>query len=607
MARIFISYAWRDGEAVARWLYDRFNRAEGWSAWMDLDLHADTIFSYELQRRINEADYVVVVVSPDVNRQDTPSFVQRELGYATQPQINKPVFAVRAEDCAIPLIIWGVTFVDFLAPDTYETRFADLLAKIEAGPVKRRESPRERELDYLRELARNEALSRAAKFYLELPAEARQPIKPDTPLVEDAEAATFLAEMAMAVYTDKRHAPDDDTTKQKVETFAELSAALAQFDRVAIIGDPGSGKTTTLRRFAYMLGEQAAQDENAPLPLYVPLGGYDGGDFERYMEGFFGGLKLREYLPKRAVLLLDGLNETAFEYVATIQNWLKQNPAVRVMLTCRKLDYVERKLDLQRVDVLPLDAVRIRQLMLAYRLSARAADKLFNRLSGKADLIYDVLRKTQRETDQYPGLLGLMRNPFLLTITIAIFARSGDVPRNRAQLFEGFIQQMFKERGEPASRKRPPWIDESVQRNALAKLAHQMQQTRTLVDTGWARDVIAKAAPEFDADHLLYLAASAGLIEIGKEVRFSHQLLQEYFAAWEMGEDMRRGVPAARYWSDAEWWKPSGWEETAIFLAGMGDDATDVVKWLTPVNPILAYRCVQESGGQCSGEALQGL
>jgi hypothetical protein len=103
--KIFISYAWRDGATVARWLFDRFNATPGWSAWMDLNLHADSVFAHELQKRLDDADLVVVVVSPDVNRRETPSFVQKELLYATDPDVNKPVYAVRAHNCHLPLII----------------------------------------------------------------------------------------------------------------------------------------------------------------------------------------------------------------------------------------------------------------------------------------------------------------------------------------------------------------------------------------------------------------------------------------------------------------------------------------------------------------------
>ena len=56
MPHVFISYAWKDGGALARQLHSSLNARDGWSAWMDDKLHADTVFSHELQNQIDRAD-----------------------------------------------------------------------------------------------------------------------------------------------------------------------------------------------------------------------------------------------------------------------------------------------------------------------------------------------------------------------------------------------------------------------------------------------------------------------------------------------------------------------------------------------------------------------
>ncbi|MCK6579474.1 MAG: TIR domain-containing protein, partial [Anaerolineae bacterium] len=383
--KVFISYAWRDGKEVARWLHDRFNAAEGWSAWMDIKLYADTLFSHELQVRIETRDLVVVVVSPDVNRHETPSFVQRELMHALDSHVNKPVFASRAHDCQLPLIIQGYTYVDFFDSAAYETQFAALLELIERGsgssPDFLKHSRRKRELAYLRQIAADHSFW--GKVYLDPSAQASVRAAPDGVSIEeeDEEIASFLSEIGVKVYRSDGHSAPDDR-HEKVESFASLNDALSRFRRVAIIGDPGSGKTTTLRRFAYRLGDSAAKDEDAPLPLFVRLGAYEGENFDAYLAASFGGLALTDYLPDRVVLLLDGLNETSHGNIPAIQEWLKRNSGVRVMLTCRKLDYEERRLDLQRVDVLPLDMGRVVDFMRAYKLSEAERGKLFWGLAG---------------------------------------------------------------------------------------------------------------------------------------------------------------------------------------------------------------------------------
>lgn len=615
---------------------------------MDRQLHADSVFSAELQLRINEADLVVVVLTPGANRLNPPSFVQRELGYATQAEVNKPVYAVKALPTMVPLIIWGVTYVEFLDGKTYETAFHDLLNKITDGAVQRDATPRQREEAYLRSVARDEINRRAAKFYAELPAQARLPLDAvSRGVVDDPDTAAVLAELAADIHTRPRHSPDDDPNAHRVEDFDQLSDALAKYPRVAIIGDPGSGKTTTLRRLAFTLAEQAAHDESAPLPVYVPLGGFEGGDFTTYIDAHFGDLRLRDYLPacpERLVVLLDGLNETAQANMPAIEAWLQRNPQVRVRLTCRKLDYVERELDLQRVDVLPLDHGRILQFMAAYSLPEAARDTLFWKLAGEnlrpiwkkfqqngqtlndfftgkplgsghplyssTTLAEDALYNQMRKSGEYPGLSGLARNPFLLTITISIYASEGDVPRNRAGLFAAFVHKLFTQRGRPAAEQQGlAWIDETILETALTGLAYAMQEQRrgTSVPYEWAREMVAKAVPGCDAAHVLYLAASAGIIDRGRELRFVHQLLQEYFAAAGMKDAWERGVPASHFFPADAWWTPTGWEETALLLAGMLGDATAVVEWLTPVQPDVAYKVATESGVSCSDAVLRAL
>ncbi len=623
MPHIFISYAWSDGGELARKLHASFNAHTGWSAWMDSKLHADTVFSHELQTQIDRADMVVVIVSPAVNRRDPPSFVQRELAYATQHGVDKPVFAARAADCPLPLIIAGYTYQDFLDAATYDRDFLALIEKIERSPrpvsVATR---RERELAYLRQVAQDHGFW--GKVYVDTAAEARvrpapEPDPAPTLMVADPEIAGHLSNIVMKIHPEKRHSPDDSVVGETVESFAALTDALARFERVAIIGDPGSGKTTTLRRFAYDLADKAALDEGAPLPVFVPLGGYTGGDLGAYIAAQFDGLRVENYLPDRLVVLLDGLNETAHENVAHVQAWLDAHPTVRVLLTCRKLDYIERKLDLQRVDVLPLDVKRIRQFMAAYKLSEQQCDTLFWGLAGSK--LRNAWTNWQRGGGSFDdfwssrnatrGLLGLAQNPFLLFMTIGLFTNSGEVPRNRGELFTSFVKGLFEQRGKPAAEKaRITWIDERDQHHALAVLAYQMQSERqgTRVPYAWARDIVAKAAPKMNPDSLLYLAASSGIIEKGNEVRFIHQLLQEFFAAHGLDARMKAGVSATRFWPRKNWWQPQGWEETAILLAGLyNDDCTPVIEWLRDANPELAGRCVAESGASASPETLERL
>jgi hypothetical protein len=197
----------------------------------------------------------------------------------------------------------------------------------------------------------------------------------------------------------------------------------------------------------------------------------------------------------------------------------------------------------------------------------------------------------------------------LLDIVIYLYAENNTLPTNRVELFDRFVTFLIEERGQVAAKSRPPWIDIEVQRRALVAVAYQMQlqRTGTSAPANWVLQIVQEVAPEHDPAQLLYLTVSANILERGQSVRFVHQLIQEYFAAHAMGAEMRRGISPEVYWPGETWWQPTGWEETAILLAGLSNNATEIVRWLIPVHPTLAYRCATESGVPCDPAALQQL
>ena len=69
-----------------------------------------------------------------------------------------------------------------------------------------------------------------------------------------------------------------------------------------VLGEPGAGKTTTLRRLAYEYAQTALEDEEAPLPIYVELGGYtrEIRTPKAYVQQAFGDLgpHLTDYLTR---------------------------------------------------------------------------------------------------------------------------------------------------------------------------------------------------------------------------------------------------------------------------------------------------------------------
>jgi GTPase SAR1 family protein len=63
-------------------------------------------------------------------------------------------------------------------------------------------------------------------------------------------------------------------TEVRREPVDDLRTAIRAHRRIILLGDPGSGKTTTLWRLTYDYAEAAQEDPRAPLPVFVRLGEY---------------------------------------------------------------------------------------------------------------------------------------------------------------------------------------------------------------------------------------------------------------------------------------------------------------------------------------------
>ena len=112
---IFISYSKKDTRPLAIELRDALNALQGVTAWMDESLVPMQSWAMQIQDELDRCDYMVVLLSPDVNRRPSDgqarSFVLNEIDYAQQ--MGKPIIPVKAEDTKIPVQLAGIQYINF--------------------------------------------------------------------------------------------------------------------------------------------------------------------------------------------------------------------------------------------------------------------------------------------------------------------------------------------------------------------------------------------------------------------------------------------------------------------------------------------------------------
>jgi hypothetical protein len=107
---VFISYARADANMGAALLDSALKR--DFRVWRDVrDLDPAQDFTAELEQAIKASKYVVVCVTPDVERAD--SFVRREIAYANA--LKKPILVARFADLLPPIHVFTHTWIDFFA------------------------------------------------------------------------------------------------------------------------------------------------------------------------------------------------------------------------------------------------------------------------------------------------------------------------------------------------------------------------------------------------------------------------------------------------------------------------------------------------------------
>lgn len=236
-------------------------------------------------------------------------------------------------------------------------------------------------------------------------------------------------------------------TKDSVGSY-DIVTALENYDRLVILGDPGSGKSTSLRYLAYKICSH--RSDNNWLQSYVPII-IKAADYAKYHSNT--GRSLSEYIIEinkkygllfseslennKLIILFDGLdevNETSKRHVVVekLNSFIAQYHSVKIVVSSRIVGYKETQLGC-RFFHFEVEKFSDDQILLFinnwYSSIASYSDNNLDYASQEAEKLYHSIK-------QNSSVYKLACNPLLITIIALINYQGNKLPEKRVQLYD---------------------------------------------------------------------------------------------------------------------------------------------------------------------------
>ncbi|MBD2300080.1 HEAT repeat domain-containing protein [Nostoc sp. FACHB-190] len=334
--------------------------------------------------------------------------------------------------------------------------------------------------------------------------------------------------------------------KQRFEHQAFLKQIIrdgvgkTQGHRIALIGEPGAGKTTHLQTIAFWI-----LNNHLGLPIWISLADLQGKSVEDYLlqnwlknalevvrvteeqENFFADLFKNNFV----WLFLDAADEMSSPQPLTeisqqLMGWVKH---ARVVLTCRVNVWEANANALEN-----FETYRLLNFAYPQQVQKFIGRWFHNKDVDKGERLWQELDKPERQRIQ-----DLVKNPLRLALLCSTWQSSDKgLPETKAGLYQQFVEEFYKwkENRFPTTEQQQEELNAALGR--LAKRAIEQEKSRFRLTHKFVREQLGDAKRE---DSLFWLALKLGwLNEVGlaaesatkeKVYAFYHPTFEEYFAA----------------------------------------------------------------------------
>lgn len=354
-----------------------------------------------------------------------------------------------------------------------------------------------------------------------------------------------------------------------------VEKALNDFNKLVILGDPGSGKSTVLKFLAKSIcSNRSLQNQ---FEEYVPLI-IKGSDFAKYVSQT--SKQLSEYIidhidrkyellftekleKNQLIVLLDGIDEInnvklRHDVVNRINAFISQYPTTKIIVSSRIVGYKETRLNgyFQHLQVAKFNEKQIKQFIDNWYLSVSTYSDTDSESAIKQALqLYRSVRENQ-------SVLNMACNPLLITIIALIYYQGNTLPEKRASLYDiatsTFLENWVRQRDSNKTSR----FDKDLLIELLAPIAFHIhkcyttgliteKELKTQLSSEYKRInpyLNSKEEKQDIKDIIDFLREDAGfLFEKGLDENgesmfgFVHQTFQEFFTAIEFKTRWKEG------------------------------------------------------------------
>ena len=393
--------------------------------------------------------------------------------------------------------------------------------------------------------------------------------------------------------------------------------------RLAVIGPPGSGKTTLVKHLILAACSSKRWTKH-PAAMVLPIlleirkhaksidekPEYSLEDAARNQLGSFGvkapAKWFERHLEKGACLvLIDGLDEVADEelrsaVVAWVDQQISTYPMNRFLITSRPNGYRSNPVcGANTLEVQPLVPDQVRRFVHAWYLATEVAHHLGNKnqtvRSNAAEGANGLLGKLR----QSPDLGDLAANPLLLTMIATVHRFRGSLPGSRVELYADICAVFFGRRRQARGLDfdlRPDQKQSVFEPLAHHMMCHHIRDIPAAEAAEVVRAPLASVRPATPSfEFLRAIEASSGLfVERENGIwGFAHLTVQEYLAAVHVRtQDLACQLTGRVHQT---WWH----ETIRLYVAQ--SDATSVIEACLAHDPpvveslVLAIQCLEEA------------